>query len=163
MNLHSGTQATLNAVRSKYWPINGKNTIKTIIRNCITCFRAKPVDYAYFMGDLPQNRVTQTRRFLNTGIDYCGQFCIKEKKLRNRAKVKVYACIFICFSTKAVHIELVSDLTTAAFIGSLRRFFARRGLAENLYSDNATNFVGAKKGFDTWLTQSKGHDEVINF
>lgn len=118
------------------------------------------------MGDLPSNRVTQTRPFLNAGIDYCRPFYIKERKFRNRGTIKVYACIFICFASKAVHIELVSDLTTEAFIGSLRRFFARRGLSANLYSDNATNFIGAKNEIEAWakLIQSKSHnDDVINF
>ena len=44
---------------------------------------------------------------------------------------------------KAVHIEIVEDLTTEAFIGSLRRFVSRRGVPENFYSDNGTNFHGA--------------------
>ncbi|XP_057337763.1 uncharacterized protein LOC130675883 [Microplitis mediator] len=144
MTLHGGTLATLNAVRSRYWPINGKTITKAVLRNCITCFRAKPTDYPYFMGNLPRNRVVQTRPFLNTGIDYCGPFFIKEKKHRNRGKIKVYICIFVCFATKAIHIELASDLSTETFISCLRRFFARRGRSLNLYSDNATNFTGAK-------------------
>lgn len=53
--------------------------------------------------------------------------------------------IFVCFTTKACHIELVTDLTTEAFLASLRRFFARRGKCLNLYSDNGTNFVGANR------------------
>ena len=44
---------------------------------------------------------------------------------------------------KAVHIEIVEDVTTEAFIGSLRRFVSRRGVPENVYSDNGTNFHGA--------------------
>lgn len=38
----------------------------------------------------------------------------------------------------------MSDLTTEAFIGALKRFISRRGHCQNLYCDNATNFVGAK-------------------
>nr|XP_033204841.1 uncharacterized protein LOC117165607 [Bombus vancouverensis nearcticus] len=44
---------------------------------------------------------------------------------------------------KAVHIELVGDLTSEAFIAALRRFIARRGFCVTIYSDNGTNFVGA--------------------
>jgi hypothetical protein len=46
-------------------------------------------------------------------------------------------------TTKAVHIELVSDLTTDAFLATLKRFIARRGIVTDLFSDNGTNFVGA--------------------
>lgn len=51
--------------------------------------------------------------------------------------------VFVCFATKAVHLEVVSDLTTEAFIAALKRFIARRGICKNIYSDNGTNFVGA--------------------
>ncbi|KAJ8723447.1 hypothetical protein PYW08_003359 [Mythimna loreyi] len=47
--------------------------------------------------------------------------------------------------TKLVHIELVSDLTSSAFIAALRRMAARKGSPKHLYSDNGTNFVGANK------------------
>ncbi|XP_071041418.1 uncharacterized protein [Parasteatoda tepidariorum] len=43
---------------------------------------------------------------------------------------------------QAVHIELVSDLTSEAFIATLKRFTARRGKCAKLFSDNAKNFVG---------------------
>ena len=44
-----------------------------------------------------------------------------------------------------MHLEVVSDLTTEAFLGSLRRFFARRGKSHSIYSDNATNFNVANR------------------
>ncbi|CAK9806969.1 hypothetical protein ANTQUA_LOCUS5085 [Anthophora quadrimaculata] len=143
--LHTGILGTLNAIRQRYWPIDGKNLTRHIIRKCIRCFKINPcstVDYP--MGNLPKDRVVATRPFQITGIDYCGPFSIKEKKYRNTKRIKVYVAVFICFVTKAVHLELVSELSTEAFIATLKRFFSRRGYANTLYSDNATNFVGAK-------------------
>lgn len=95
------------------------------------------------MGELPRERVTQARPFYHTGVDYCGPFYIKEKKLRNRAKVKVYVSVFVCLAVKAVHLEIVSELTTDAFIAALKRFIARRGKCRSIHSNNGTNFVGA--------------------
>ena len=163
-NFHSGPLATLNAVRRKYWPIQGLNTTKGIIRACINCFREKPTNLPYFMGDLPSDRVNQARPFISTGVDYCGPFYVKEKKFRNRNKVKVYVAIFVCFATKAVHMEVVSELTTEAFLAALRRFFARRGYSHNIYSDNATNFVGAKNQLTSLfnLLKSKEHNEAVS-
>jgi len=51
--------------------------------------------------------------------------------------------VFVCIATKAIHIELVSDLTTQSFLNALNRCFDRRGKGVVIYSDNATNFVGA--------------------
>ncbi|CAK9821001.1 hypothetical protein ANTPLA_LOCUS11030 [Anthophora plagiata] len=160
---HAGAQATLNAIRQTYWPINGKTVVKTIIRKCIKCYRARPTIPEYPMGNLPKDRVTLKRPFLSAGIDYCGPFHIKEKRLRNTKQIKCYVAIFICLATKAVHIELVSDLSTDAFLAALRRFFARRGKSTDLYSDNATNFVGANHNLRDLheLLQSKTHNDYI--
>lgn len=126
-----------------------------IVYKCIVCFRSKPVTTQQMMGDLPSNRVNVQPVFNCTGLDFCGPFLIKYRGQRKGVYHKVYVCIFICMSTKAVHFELVCDLTSEAFIASLKRFFARRGHAQTLYSDNGTNFVGAnnelKRLYKNWL------------
>ena len=57
--------------------------------------------------------------------------------------VKAYVSLFVCVSTKAIHLELASDLTSEAFLASFRRFIARRGRVSHLYSDQGTNYRGA--------------------
>ncbi|XP_051172241.1 uncharacterized protein LOC127288678 [Leptopilina boulardi] len=140
---HAGVNATLYNLRQKFWIVDGRSAVGKVVTSCVTCCKVKPKEIAYVMGNLPKVRVSAARPFENVGIDYCGYFFVKEKRHRNRAKLKVYAAVFVCLATKAVHIELVENLTTEAFIGSLRRFFARRGKSRALYSDNGTNFVGA--------------------
>ncbi|XP_033231540.1 uncharacterized protein LOC117182559, partial [Belonocnema kinseyi] len=142
--MHACTQTTLYGVREKYWPIDGRNVTRHIIHQCVTCFRDKPRRVEYLMGNLPKNRLQSNRPFLNVGVDFCGPFFIKEKRHRNCNKVKAYVAVFICFVTKAVHLELVGDLTTESFIGCLKRFFSRRGKSQNIYSDHGTNFIGAR-------------------
>ncbi len=58
--------------------------------------------------------------------------------------MKVYVFLLVCFSTKAVHIELASDLTSEAFLAILTRFVARRRVPKTILSYNSTDFVGAK-------------------
>ncbi|XP_043251669.1 uncharacterized protein LOC122396939 [Colletes gigas] len=166
MHLHSGTQTTLYAVRQRYWPIDGRSQVWQIIKKCVRCCRAHPPPINYIMGNLPEARITESRPFTNVGVDYCGPFLIKERKHRNRTNVKVYVAIFICLAVKAVHIELVSDLTSEAFIAALRRFIARRGYCMNIHSDNGTNFVGASNELRELrnLLQSDDHrDKVKSF
>lgn len=106
------------------------------------------------MGRLPKERVQPGRAFLATGIDFCSPVPV-HSRIRGRAPNKAYLAIFVCFSTKAVHIEVVSDLSTAAFIAALRRFIARKGFCATIYSDNATNFIGAKNELrQLWLSEA---------
>ncbi|XP_068987632.1 uncharacterized protein [Bombus flavifrons] len=162
-NHHIGTQATLYAVRLRYWPIDGRSQVWRTIKRCVRCCRANPPPVEYLMGDLPEARITESRPFTNVGIDYCGPLYIKERRNRNRSKVKVYVAIFVCLATKAVHIELVSDLTTDAFLAVLRRFISRRGYCATILTDNGTNFVGANRELQELRTllQSDDHKEKV--
>jgi len=142
--MHAGPQATLAAVRLKYWPINGRTCVRKVIHRCVTCFKARPKNVSPVMGNLPTFRVNRPSRcFENCGVDYAGPFMLKCSNRRNAATQKAYICVFVCFATKAVHLELVCDLSTDAFLAALTRFISRRGLCKNIYSDNATCFVGA--------------------
>lgn len=143
LHLHGGAQSVLAAIRLKYWPIDGKNTVKKILRNCIRCCRSNPVMLNNIMGDLPVNRINFSRPFTHTGVDFFGPFNLLVKRIRGARSHKAYVAIFICLSVKAVHLELVNDLSSESFIAALRRFTARRGKVKHLYSDNGTNFVGA--------------------
>nr|XP_018895666.1 PREDICTED: uncharacterized protein LOC109029600 [Bemisia tabaci] len=165
-NAHAGVQSTLYALRRRFWVIDGRNTVRKIIRQCVCCSKLSPPSPEYLMGNLPTARVQPARPFTQVGVDYCGYFYIKEKKYRNRNKLKVYVAVFVCLATKAVHLELVSDLTTVSFIEALRRFIARRGLPADIFSDNATNFVGAKnqlKELYTLLSDQKHQTQVSAF
>ncbi|XP_066595071.1 uncharacterized protein [Prorops nasuta] len=160
---HTSIQATLYNMRQKFWLIDGKNQIRRIIKGCMRCFRFRSNVTQYKMANLPSYRVNQTTPFTHTGIDYCGPFHIKEKKFRNRNKLKVYICVFVCLVIKAVHFEVVSDLTTEGFLAALRRFIARRGMPEHIHSDNGTNFIGANNQLKELyvLFNSDNHRNVI--
>ena len=99
------------------------------------------------MGDLPPERVNQSNAFEKVAIDYAGPLLIKARKVRNTTAMKSYIALFKCMSTKAIHLELLTDLTTVGFIGTFDRFISRRGLPTDIYSDNATCFEGAGNEF----------------
>lgn len=165
-NLHAGNQSILASLRQQYWPLNGRATVRNIIRKCITCYRIKPSAVIQKMSDLPIERVTPNKPFLITGVDLAGPFLIKDSKLRNRKFIKAYLCLFVCFSTRAVHLEPLSDMTTETFLNALKRFTSRRGLCKVIYSDNGTNFVGANNELKDVLTGLGGfhkNSAVENF
>ena len=94
------------------------------------------------MSDLPKERISiPTRAFEDVGLDFGGPFYLKVSGSDNN---KACLALFVCFASKVIHLELVSDLTTNACNAALRRFTSRSGCPRKLYSDNATNFTGSQ-------------------
>lgn len=143
--MHGTEQQTFMLISQRFHIIRCKSLIKFVSNRCIKCFRNKCATQQQLMGQLPTNRVTPNRPFLNCGVDYAGPFEIKKFRGRCKTFYKSYFALFVCFSTKAVHLEVVIDLSSAAFIAAYRRFISRRGLVKNLYSDCGTNFIGSEK------------------
>ncbi|XP_038106567.1 uncharacterized protein LOC119766204 [Culex quinquefasciatus] len=140
---HAGQQLLIASVRSKFWPVNVHSLARQVIHECISCFKSKPKVIEQIMADLPAERVNPAPPFLHVGVDYCGPFLVSYPNRRAKP-VKCYVAVFVCLAVKAVHLELVSDLTSQAFIAALRRFVARCGKPLQIKCDNATTFVGAK-------------------
>lgn len=81
--------------------------------------------------------------FHKTGLDYTRPILMKDRKGRKTQTTNCYISLFICFSTQAIYLELVSDLTTECFIAAFSRFVFRREKPSHMYSDNGKTFVGA--------------------
>ncbi|XP_052567192.1 uncharacterized protein LOC128093655 [Culex pipiens pallens] len=164
--LHAGPQLMLATIRQKFWIIGGRNLVRQTYHLCKECFQNKPTLVKQSIADLPTSRVTPTRPFAVSGVDYCGPFYIKSP-IRNRAPTKAYVAIFVCFATRAVHIELVSDLSTQAFLSALRRFVARRGRPKEIHSDNGTAFKGAsnelRKVYSMLKTDQESRKSILDY
>lgn len=93
------------------------------------------------MGELPSLRVAQNTPFVISGVDFFGPFQVKHHRWC-RYTTTYYVALFVCFSTKAVHLEVVPNCTTEAFINALMRFIGDRGRVKKVVSDNAQNFEG---------------------
>ncbi|XP_018405677.1 PREDICTED: uncharacterized protein LOC108782025 [Cyphomyrmex costatus] len=157
--LHIGPQALLAQMKEQYWTISGRNLARQVVQRCIRCFRNKPRTITPQMADLHRDRVNPTPAFYNTGVDYAGPINTKDRKGRGGRTYKSYICLFVCLTTKAIHLELVSDLTTEGFILALRRFVARRGMPNKISSGNGTNLVGAHSELlrlGEFLTKNEG-------
>jgi hypothetical protein len=162
-NMHASGQLLLSLIRQKFWIPGAKNALKKATQKCLNCFRHKATTATQLMGQLPEVRVKPSKPFTNTGVDYSGPFYIKQGGKRSKTLVKCYVALFVCLSTKAIHLELVTELSTEAYIASLRRFVARRGLCSNIYSDNGTNFVGAEKELRKIILEEESTKQISNF
>lgn len=143
--LHASQLLLLSSIKERYWPLRGRDLARKICHACVWCAKNKPRELSQIMGLLPSDRVRPSRAFTITGLDFAGPITTLANKGRGRKTNKSYIALFVCFSTKAAHLEDTSELTIAAFIAALRRFIGRRGRPRMLYSDNGTNFVGANR------------------
>ena len=143
--LHATPSLVSTSISLHYHIIGLKKIVRSIIRTCTICKRYSGKSLFQLQGQLPSERVVPGSVFEKVGLDYAGPFAIKYGHTRKSTIVKAYIAVFVSLSVKAVHLELVSDLTTQAFIATLRRFAGRRGDPTLIWSDHGTNFVGANR------------------
>nr|XP_049697167.1 uncharacterized protein LOC126054700 [Helicoverpa armigera] len=137
LTFHGGARVTSAFIRKNYWIIGGNRAVKKRIRTCVTCRKHNPSKMTQLMGDLPTQRCNIAKPFEHTGVDFTGHVLIKANKGRGIKTTKGYVVVFVCMATKLVHLDLVSDLTSSAFLAALRRMAGRKGSPKHLYSDNA--------------------------
>ena len=143
--LHGGSQLTLCNLRVKYWILKGRLAIRKVISSCTICLRYTAKSLSQQMGSLPKDRTAVAYPFEKSGVDLAGPFKIRLAETRGRGTQKGYICLFICLSTRAVHLEVVEDYSSNAFIAPISLFTSRKGHCSLLCSDQGTNFVGANK------------------
>lgn len=153
--LHAGPRQVLSSLNLYYWIINGIRLVKKQLHKCVTCFKFKAKCSSQLMGSLPEKRVCSARIFQNVGVDFCGPFLVKQSRIRKSVSSKAYIALFVCFSVKAIHMELLSDLTTENFLAAFKRFISRRGKPENVFCDNGSTFKGADNKIKQFCKESE--------
>lgn len=125
--LHGGPQLTRSVLLRKYWIIHASSLMRSVIHRCVLCTQYKGESLHQQMGRLPADRVQAGRPFFTSGVVHAGPVQIRTTKGRGHKSYKGYICLFICLSSRAIHLEAVSDLSTAVFLAAFKRFVARRG------------------------------------
>ncbi len=141
--LHAGPTLVAAMLSYRFHILGSRRTIRSVTRACVACRRVSAKPKPQMLGQLPADRLKPGSVFERTGVDYAGPVMIKSGPIRKPILLKAYICVFVCLSVKAVHLEVVSDLTSEAFIAAFRRFISRRGKPSIMWRDNGTNFVGA--------------------
>ena len=142
---HQGRLFTEGAVRQGgYWVISSKRSVSSYIFSCVMCKKLRGRFETQKMSDLPIDRIEQATPFSYVGVDVFGPWQVVSRRTRSsQATAKRWAVLFTCLLIRAVHIEVVDEMSTSAFINALRRFIAIRGKVKVFRSDRGTNFVGA--------------------
>lgn len=143
--LHAGPQLLVYSMRERWWILGARNLARQVVHNCVVCKRMRGRTLTPLMGNLPSERLEPSFPFMQCGVDYAGPLNILDRKGRGAKLIKAYICLFVCFTTRAIHLELVGSLSTQDYILALKRFIARRGKPYQIFSDNGKNFVGAEK------------------
>lgn len=165
-NLHAGVTLLVATLRQRYWIVGARELAKRVCNKCPVCQRYNAKANDQLMADLPKFRVNAAFPFYEVGCDYAGPIMYKQHNGRKSPTLKSYIAVFVCLVTKAVHLELVTDLSSDAFLAALDRFVARRGLCGHIHSDNGTNFQGAAKKLGEIykaVTNFKFNNNVSNF
>ena len=108
------------------------------------------------MGNLLSVRVRASDVFSHVGIEFTGLIRLRPSSGCGRTSFKGYISVFVCLSTKSVHLEVVSGLVTRNFLHAFKRFVSRRGLCSHVYSDCGKNVVGADAELRESLSSGSG-------
>lgn len=154
---HGNVQIMLHYVRAKYWVIQSKRAALKVVKSCVRCIRYAQRTEEQLMGDLPKERMMVALPFTYCGVDHFGPINLKRFEGRCKTIIMGYVAVFVCMTTKMIHLECCTDLTTQKFIWALTRFSSIYRTPEKVFSDNGRTFVGAnnelRKIAESW--QSK--------
>lgn len=157
---HGGFETTANEVRQHYWVVQLRNAVRSVVKKCQQCrvMKARPSQPS--TGNHPHSRLAHHQRpFTYTGLDYFGPMAVTV----GRTQQKRYGVLFTCLTTRAVHIEIASSLTTDSAVMALRRFINRRGCPTELWSDHGTNLKGADVELKKAAREAMEHEASVNF
>ena len=146
--LHRGSQMSHSALMQEGFFIeNGRQFIRQMVNKCVVCRKLRARPCQQLMSDLPLVRIEETPPFTHIGLDVFGHFFIHDGKTtrRSNASKKVWVLICVCLPSRAVHLEMLPDMSTDAFQNAFTRFVRARGMCVSIISDQGSNFLGARK------------------
>ncbi|XP_064468687.1 uncharacterized protein LOC135382950 [Ornithodoros turicata] len=139
---HAGIQDTLCELRQSYWVTKGRQAVRRTLHTCLQCRRRRLSPESAPVAPLPRVRLTPSLPFDTVGVDFAGPLSVSRE---DGTEHKAYITLFTCRVTRAVHLELVSGMTTQHFLAAFRRFISRRGVPSLVMSDNARTFHHAAR------------------
>ena len=139
---HNGIKETLTEIRQTFWIPRVRSLTRQLIYQCVLFRKLEGLSFKPLPPPpLPTFRVREGPAFIYTGVDFAGPLHVRGYE----TSTQVWICLFTCYVTRAVHLDVVADQSTETFLRCLKRFSARRGLPAKFISDNGKTFKAAAK------------------
>lgn len=139
---HHNKETVINELQQRYHIPRMRTVVQKVIKNCPSCKITSATPRPPKMADLPPARLQAfCRPFTASGIDFFGPLLVTI----GRRSEKRWGVLITCLTTRAIHIEVAHSLSTDSCILSLKNFTNRRGMPNDIYSDNGTNFHGCER------------------
>ena len=157
---HLGIGTTLNYIREQgFWIPKGRMAVKSALSSCVVCKKYNALAFKYpKFTDMPKHHMNLVKPFQHVGVDYTGHFWVKDHVTAQT--VKVYILIFTCLNIRAVHFELVTDMSTKNFLLAFQRFCNTYSIPQYLYSDNAKSFLKGAMILENALKSNEVKEEL---
>ena len=157
---HTGCAQTLSSIRQKYWIPQGRRAVKCVLKKFTICRRHEGGPYKMpLMPPIPTERVSTSAPFTYAGVDYFGPLFTKKRTETQ----KVWVCLYTCLVTRAIHLELMYDMTTQQFLLGFRRFIACHGKPNRIISDNAAQFKLASETINKVWRQILTEEDIVSY
>ena len=147
-NMHSGIDQTHFFLRERYWIIQSRQMIRSILRNCVKCRRITSRAMHPIMGNVPKGRTQLTQvepAWTHVGVDLTGAIQLKKVGRRTVTPEQAYIVLYTCMTTRSIYLDLMLTNKTEDFLLSFKRLCGDVGSPKYIYSDQAGYFARAKE------------------
>jgi len=127
-------------LRQRYWTPTGRQRVRSLLCKCVICKKVAGKPYAT-PDPLPliKDWLNSSHLFEVTSVDYTGALYVRS----NSIEQKVYICLFNWAVSRAIHLEIMCDLTLVCFLRAFRRFVGQRSLPRLMLSGNVSTYQAA--------------------
>ena len=131
--MHNGLRETLTQLRTRFWISKGRQRVKKVIAKCNVCKKIEGKSYGVpLTPPLPPFRLSDEFAFTKIGQDYAGPLFVKDIYSKASNMNKAYIALYTCANSRALHLDLVPELSSEAFLRSLKGFVGRRGIPKEV-------------------------------
>ena len=161
---HKDIDTIVTHIRKEFWIPQLRKIVTKIDKNCQFCLISRQKVSSQLMGSLPECRTTPGKAFECVNLDLFGPLTIKDSVVKRGARVqkKVWGVLFVCTSTRAVHLDVADDYSTQSILHCIRRLKCDRGEISQIISDPGTQLKGAAKELKEVL-EGWNKEELIRF